>query len=1035
MEVIVGKRGFILTCLIVLLAFGEAKTQQYIFETIGYEQGLPDENLLCVFRDQEGLIWFGGGSGLFCYDGYEFKSFRHVPGNENSLSSNTVWDIAEDSQRRLWLATSSGLCIMNKERSQFSTMRHTETGDTIVRKRVHRVLRYKEEMYAAVIGVGVIRFEGNLTGRRLGGDELTGVYDYGELYMSDVEGRRIIYTSSDDNLIEVLVEENKIILHETPSEEIFGPTNVFSVAIPDPIDRDLVWCAIRPLGMMKYRKSTAEWNKVNFQFDIKNSLPPAHIRDFFFVDDERIMAYCEHGLFTFNPTSFQAYNDYENSQSEYAAAPALEWTNRMFRDQEGFVWITTGKGVMKMNPASQYIHYYRELLEYSITHLNSMGDSLLFASAYKEGEVADLLCYNVRTREKEHFSMPKNVLVPNGVYAIEPYNNQIWVCHTKGFEMFDISRKRWVDFAPALTQFFRGDEYLMDFEFIRDIAHVGDQIYFSTLKTGLYIYDFKTDSVTPVGHHAASELQLITRFKNDLWLSGPHLSPVKMIYCFHLTTGTAETIDLSEPLEQYNIEARQTLIQCTSDGSLYIGTQSNGLLRYSPYSVLGNRNLTLIDGRRGLHDGYIFTASADTSGNLWLGGRNGIYKVTSEGSVLNYGPREGLFNNVVNRITYLKSLNRVYADYPQVFVDVDNNFTLPRQLTLHIDRFQIVGSSEFVGIESIIKMPHNHNAFSVHYAALDYFHAHHIRYRYKLEGMDVDWIDAGSSRVINYAGVPPGDYVLVIEAWDETNMERRGSARMEINVIPAYYQTLWFKILMALLAGAAVFAITSFYRNQRLKVRMAQVAKEREMNAMRARISHDIHDEIGAGLTLISLRGQSTLRKMEGNPEAVKGNMEKVIHGAQDLTKSLGEIVWSVNPKHDNVSSFVAFVRNYINEFLEDSDISYSMLESLQDDSLVLTPELRRNLFLIVKESINNAVKHGSAKNITVRLDFKDENFVVSVEDDGDGFDVREQFQIGNGTGGNGLQGMRDRAEKVNASFDIFTAKGHGTRIVVRGSL
>jgi signal transduction histidine kinase len=1035
MLVILGRGSFILTYMSILLAFVEAKAQQYIFETIGYEQGLPDENLLCVFRDQEGLIWFGGGSGLFCYDGYEFKSFRHVPGNEKTLSSNTVWDIAEDSQRRLWLATSSGLCIMNKERSEFRTIHHTETGDTIARKRIHRVLRYEEEMYAAVIGVGIIRFDEHLIGRRVAGKELEAGYDYGELYMSDVEGKRILFTSTDDNLIEVHVDENKIRLHPTPPKEIFGPTNVFSVAIPDPSDEDIVWCAIRPLGMMKYRKSTSEWNKVNFQFDVKNSFPPAHIRDFFFLDNRRVMAYCEHGLFTFDPSSLKAYNDYENSQSEYAAAPALEWTNRMFLDQEGFVWITTGKGVLKMNPASQYIHYYRELLDYSITHVNSIGDSLLFAAAYKEGEVADLLCYNLQTREKELFPIPKSVLIPNGVYAIHTYRNQIWIMHTKGFEVFDISRKAWVNVTPALVEFFEGDEYLMDYEIITDIEHIDDIIYFTTSGKGLYTYDFKADVVSRVNYPSAPNLHLISRYKDDLWLSGPHLSPVGTIHRFHLPTGTADTIDLSEKIQEFHVEARQTLIQCTSNGILYIGTQADGLLRYNPYSNLGSRDLGFIDGRRGLYDGYVFTAAADTSGNLWLGGRNGIYKIKEDGSVVNYGPREGLFNNVVNRITYVKSFNQVYADYPQIFVDVENNFELPLELTLHIDRFQIVGSEEVVRLDSIIRMSHDHNAFSVHYAALDYFHAHHIRYRYKLEGIDVDWIEAGSSRLINYAGIPPGDYVLVIEAWDETNIERRGSASMEISVIPAYYQTWWFKCLIALLSATAIFAIAFFYRNQRLKVRMAQLAKEREMNAMRARISHDIHDEIGAGLTLISLRGQSTLRKMENNPEAVKENMEKVIYGAQDLTKSLGEIVWSVNPKHDNVSSFIAFVRNYIDEFLEDSDISYKIMEMVEEDSLVLTPELRRNLFLIVKESINNAVKHGDARNITVRLEFSESKFVVSLEDDGNGFDLSEQGTTKVGIGGNGLQGMRDRAEKVGAHLDILSSNSNGTRIVVKGPL
>jgi signal transduction histidine kinase len=163
--------------------------------------------------------------------------------------------------------------------------------------------------------------------------------------------------------------------------------------------------------------------------------------------------------------------------------------------------------------------------------------------------------------------------------------------------------------------------------------------------------------------------------------------------------------------------------------------------------------------------------------------------------------------------------------------------------------------------------------------------------------------------------------------------------------------------------------------------------------------------------------------------------MEKVIFGAQDLTRSLGEIVWSVNPKHDNVSSFIAFVRNYVDEFLEDSDISYSIVESVSNDEMLLTPELRRNLFLIIKESINNSVKHGNPKVITIRMEFTDSGFTIVILDDGLGFDVQIAAQSSRVIGGNGLQGMRERAEKVGARLEVKSSQGKGSSIAVEGPL
>jgi signal transduction histidine kinase/ligand-binding sensor domain-containing protein len=1010
--------------------FSSLKAQQYIFETIGYEQGLPDENLLCVFRDQEGLMWFGGGSGLFCYDGYEFKAFRHIPDDETSLSSNTVWDIAEDDQQRLWIATSRGVCILNKERSLFSAIKQTEEGEDIAAKRAQRVVTDNGYVYVALSRFGIIQFDNRLIGNKISGDELNGVLAFGEIDISTNSAGSFLYTTSENSLIRVDILTNNVTFFDRPDERVFGSTDEYTVVLQDTNDPDILWCSIRPLGMMKFHMGTRVWSHVNFIFDDPTIEKPTHIRDFYFTDDNLVMAYCEHGLFTFDRNTLLAYCDYEDGRSEYGAAPALEWSNRMYKDVEGFVWITTGKGVLKINPAAQYIHYYKELLDFSISHVCSSGDSLLYGVAYREKEVADFFRLNIRSKRLERFPLPSGVLVPNGVYQVKGFQDEIWVVHTAGFDVFDISINSWSKECSKLNAFIAEADNLIDAEVI------GDDIYFTTLSEGAHLYHRNTKTIEKLDHSQASTFHLLTRKENDLWLSGPHLSPVEKVYCLHLSTMEWDEFDLGGMYQSESIGVNQTLLEATTGGWIIFGTQSNGLLRFNPYTTENWREtIGFIDGRQGLHDAYVFTASPDNRGNLWLGGRNGIYKVLHTGEVVNYGPREGLFNNVVNRITYLESFDQVYADYPQVFVDVENNFDLPLNLTLHVNRIQIVGNQRELNVDSIITMSHHQNAFSVSYAALDYFHAHQIRYRYKLEGMDADWIEAGSSRLINYAGIPPGDYTLFIEAWDETNTDRRGGKKITLKVIPAYYQTSWFRILLIVLGIVSVYLVTSFYRNQKLKLRMTQLAKEREMNATRARISHDIHDEIGAGLTLISLRGQSTLRKMDKDPDAVKGNMEKVIFGAQDLTRSLGEIVWSVNPKHDNVSSFIAFVRNYVDEFLEDSDISYSIVESVSNDEMLLTPELRRNLFLIIKESINNSVKHGNPKVITIRMEFTDSGFTIVILDDGLGFDVQIAAQSSRVIGGNGLQGMRERAEKVGARLEVKSSQGKGSSIAVEGPL
>ncbi len=210
---------------------------------------------------------------------------------------------------------------------------------------------------------------------------------------------------------------------------------------------------------------------------------------------------------------------------------------------------------------------------------------------------------------------------------------------------------------------------------------------------------------------------------------------------------------------------------------------------------------------------------------------------------------------------------------------------------------------------------------------------------------------------------------------------------------------------------------------------LIETEKQKENAILRSRISQDIHDDISSGLTKISwLTEMVKAKSNESNTNIDYGLIDKINSASKETVSKLGEIIWSTNPDRDNLESLSAYIRNYVTKFLEDTDLQYTI--DFPDDLLKtsINPELRRNLFLVLKEALNNIIKYAKAKNITISLQLENQSYKLLVEDDGIGI---EQGII-NG-GGNGLINMRKRMAAIHGKVNIESIIQQGTRIYFSG--
>jgi signal transduction histidine kinase len=233
---------------------------------------------------------------------------------------------------------------------------------------------------------------------------------------------------------------------------------------------------------------------------------------------------------------------------------------------------------------------------------------------------------------------------------------------------------------------------------------------------------------------------------------------------------------------------------------------------------------------------------------------------------------------------------------------------------------------------------------------------------------------------------------------------------------------IWFWALCGVLAASLLFAVWRYIAFTRLR---EQHAVEQE----RARIARDVHDNLGASLTQIALLSELAQTNFH-KPAQARGHVDDIFRFAQSLTRSVDQIVWTLNPVNDTLPRFCAFASEFAQDFLQAAGIScrLSLPESWPD--IRLSPTLRHHLFLVLKEALSNVLAHAAATTVRLSMSLEDGRLRIVISDDGKGFDSAAVGKTRPG-GGHGLQNMRSRLKQCKGTVEIESSPGHGTMVTV----
>jgi signal transduction histidine kinase/ligand-binding sensor domain-containing protein len=487
--------------------------------------------------------------------------------------------------------------------------------------------------------------------------------------------------------------------------------------------------------------------------------------------------------------------------------------------------------------------------------------------------------------------------------------------------------------------------------------------------------------------------------------------------------------------------ARQPIYSLVADGdgTIWAGTFRGGLLRFR------DGVFTRFTAKQGLPVDVISQILEDNHGRLWLGTHQGIFCVaTSALNACAAGAASKVDYVLYGRHDGLPALEFSDGYQPACWRGADGRFWFttvngvvwvnPDELTASSLPSQVVIEEMLVDGEpaalrgSKIIVPPGRGQFDFRFTALNFEAGDKVRLRYRLDGVDKEWVDADNWRTAQYRHLAPQTYRFRVMACNGEGIWNKNAAVVEFEVQPYFYQTWWFKSLAAtaVIGGISFGVRRAATRKYRLK--LARLQQQHAIERDRARIAKDIHDDVGAGLTQITLLTELARRE----PEQTGANLNRITDSARKLTKAMDEIVWAVDPQHDTLSGLMDYISAYAEDFLRVAGIRCRMDLPMQLPDRRVDAEVRYNLFLALKETLNNIVKHAKASEVWLRLHLEPDLFTLIVEDNGQGLPAANgQGELSKEriTSGSGLVNLEKRLAAVGGRCRISSVAGQGTRV------
>lgn len=1043
-QVIVSATLVGLSCLTLLLSPSRISAQQLPVRTYTTADGLPRDLILRIVRDSHGFLWFCTGDGLSRFNGYDFTNY----GVEQGLPHPVINDLLETRSGVYWVATNGGGVARFSPSSTPNQQPQTRklftafpVGDKPTSNRVNVLLEDRAGRVWAGTDGGLFLLEetgGQANFRRvsLNLGELESVLvvralvddKEGSLWVSTQglglvrhlpDGRTVRYKiqpSSLGDLVESLMfdpEGRLWIAHRGGAAlVVFKPEPAPTIAAGDQLlTRTLIASgsgARSPDQRVRLPESPGE----AFRYNTADGLASDSVAGGIYQSaDGRIWIGTDSGLTVFSDGRFHSY-----SMAQGLSSRAV-W--REVEDRDGNLWLASATGAMKITWSG--FTTFGKVEGLSNAQVRSVFEN-------QRGE----LC--VTSDEGEPFINHFDGQRFNGVKLQVPREIKGFGWGWNQVTFQDHTGEWW---APTYYGLYRFPHVTS----VEQLAHTRPKAFYNQ---------------QPGELPGSDVFRLFEDSRGDIWIS--IAGAVRNVVRWERATESFHVYSEGEGLPRYS---PPTAFREDATGNLWLGFYEGGLARYR------DGRFRLFSQNDGLPAGPVRALFLDHAGRLWVAtGQDGVVRLDDPQAdhphVVAYTTADGLSSNGISCITEDK-LGRMYFGTARGLDQLDLGTKRVRHYTkaeglassavtvafrdrqgalwfgtdlglsrlipgpdppkqqppIMISGLRIAGDSQPISalgetaVSGLVLNP-NQNQLSIDFVGLGFAAGEGLKYQYKLVGANEEWSAPTDQRTINYAGLSPGKYRFIVRAVTTDGIMSTSPATIAFTIMRPIWQRWWFVALALILTGLLIAAII---RNR--------VTRLVELERVRTRIAADLHDDIGSALSRIAIL--SEVARRQGNVEAAVGEPLGVIAGAsRDLVDSMSDIVWAINPNKDHLRDLIQRMRRFASDLFTARQIEFSFDAPGEDQALKIGADLRRQVFLIFKEAVNNIARHSQSTEAQIEMQIANKWLTVKVADNGPGFDLTQTSE------GQGLASMRARAQELGGKLEIVSNNHSGTTVLLK---
>ena len=984
------------------------------FKKYTVNNGMPSDDVECIFQDSRGYIWIGTRFGLSVFDGHQFRNFHFDPNDPNSLGGSRVLQIAEDSHGELWMAIENyGLSRLDRKTFRFENFRIPIKKD--IEERFINTL-FVENDRSIWIGTqkGVSTF-----------DPATKTYQMERILNPSPDGNEIISIKKDSSGVIWAATYTGDVLYKDRRIGAFKP-------IPRSEKTGLTY------QLYEQDKGSFLVATDKGLFSVVDKIDPAKssLKKFtFFKDVNHITAMTrdqsgnlwvagtEKGVQIYFPQN--GFIQSLNSSWFSALDPGVSYWKAMLRDKDGGIWLGGEQGLFYYNSKYNQFKTYLAISRYgdqqslgNVIGISTLGEQII----------------SVSVKGVSVFDRSKNSFIS---IAIAPELKGRNITYNS---INDLSNGRWwiSTTAGVLELAKRGNTYVLDKPTLlanhpvlahQQVYSIGSNgkgdFWFCTPAHGLINYNTVTNRFKTINSFGTGKLKqelnhldYVSTSTDDDVIVGHHRGFAIKYSGTDVFRQIQELVDTSfdfSNLSVYDI--------VSSNGFWWIATEGHGLIRFDA----SKRELKVYGTSNGLVSNSITSVLALDEHRMAIGTSKGLAILDIPSSTFTtYLRKDGLpSEQFVIAAHHRAASGEIFLATTSGIVSFAKDELKHSLIKASIKLSALIKDNQAVP-DSMVSLLnenprivlHPNESLTLVFSSLNFSNDNDFILRYRFNP-DEPWKISQSPLQLSLVNIDAGSYELVVQLMNKAGGVMSDRLSYNLEVIPPFWKTRLFRILLLVTSLGLLWFFLRLYFQRRLTEQKLELEKQKLLEGERVRIAMDLHDDIGGNLTAMNLM-TAILRDIDIDS---KGKMivNKIGEASDRMIQDMNEIVWALNISNDKLPTLMSYVRQYLSTVLATAGIEFDIREPETYPDVFISGRSRRNIFMIMKELVNNAIKYAGTKNVLVEVSV-DKRLKIVFSDNGIGLQ-QDMATLAKG-GGNGINNLKKRAAELGATVDFINEKG-----------